>query len=514
MVGTGKMSAGALACLLLFGPAAAARAAEDERDRAIERLQREMHDLEKEIEKLKEGRKQEAPTARTTYDEAKKPLAGIAEQVRIGGYGSIRFEENSADEEHATFTLRRFVLTTDAAVAPKLRFYLELEFERFRELELERTAVSEKGGLAVKQAIEGTADSEISLEQVWLEYALLDELRFRTGGVLVPLGRFNLRHDDDRWDLPRRPLVDRGVPVLPATAAWDELGAGFTGAVPLGATSAIDYHLYVVNGAILEPEVESEVATRRGDTGKLEVEAEFKPQTGTFGKDVKDDKAVTGRLAFSPALGHELAASFYHGRYTPDSLPSESINAFGLDGLTIWGPFEVEGEYVRTDFGDVDRVARAFARRVGDKSSESEPEGSKLETEIEFELARLADVRQGYWIEPRLRFRPAWLKRSIFGRPFEDPVLTAVIRWEQAWLEGLIREIDFSEGQVTALEKVDRRVDRITVGGSYRPVPLVAFQLAYEYTRVNRGGLDEVTNFIATEDDHAHAVLVGATFGF
>ncbi len=45
----------------------------------------------------------------------------------------------------------------------------------------------------------------------------------------MPLGRFNLRHDDNLWNLPRRSLVDRGVPVLPSTAAWDELGVGFVG---------------------------------------------------------------------------------------------------------------------------------------------------------------------------------------------------------------------------------------------------------------------------------------------
>jgi hypothetical protein len=45
-------------------------------------------------------------------------------------------------------------------------------------------------------------------------------------------------------------------------------------------------------------------------------------------------------------------------------------------------------------------------------------------------------------------------------------------------------------------------------------VPLVAFQLAYEFTHVDRGGLAEVTNFLDTEEDKAHAVLVGAAFGF
>jgi hypothetical protein len=126
----------------------------------------------------------------------------------------------------------------------------------------------------------------------------------------------------------------------------------------------------------------------------------------------------------------------------------------------------------------------------------------------------MADTKQGYWLEGRYRFRPEWLKRSIFGCYFEDPVLTAVVRGEQDWYNGLIRELSFSAGQVTGLEKANRRIDRITIGGSYRPVPLVVFQLAYEFTQVNQGGLAEVTNYLVTEDNKAHAILVGAAFGF
>ena len=100
------------------------------------------------------------------------------------------------------------------------------------------------------------------MEPVWLEYALLREVRFQAGGVLVSLGRFNLNRDDNRWDLPRRSLSDRGVPVLPVKSAWDELGMGFTGEVAVGESSVVDYHLYVVNGATLEPNTVASIESR------------------------------------------------------------------------------------------------------------------------------------------------------------------------------------------------------------------------------------------------------------
>jgi hypothetical protein len=60
-------------------------------------------------------------------------------------------------------------------------------------------------------------------------------------------------------------------------------------------------------------------------------------------------------------------------------------------------------------------------------------------------------------------------------------------------------------------------VHRLTVGLAYRPTPLVGFTLAYEYTWTNGGkSLADVTNFLPAKEgeDHAHALLVGMTFGF
>jgi hypothetical protein len=521
-----------MASILWFCGGLPALAAESAADK-MERLERQIDELRQEIQELKKQQAQppapapaaQAPETKPPTEQAAAPTqpptaaaAGdwkqsLFERVKIGGYGSVRYEYNSATGENNTFTLRRLVLTGDAAIAPRLRSYFELEFERFRELELEREVVSENGGLTIKQAIDGTDESEIELEQAWLEFELVKQAKIRVGAVLVPLGRFNLYHDDNRWDIARRPLIDRGAPVLPVPVAWDELGAGLNGDVEVGDHGTIGYQLYVVNGAVLQPEVESEIETVNEEGGReLAIESEFSTQNGTFGKDFKDAKAVTGRLVYSPALGHEIAGSFYHGRYTPDFLPNEAITSAGADGLSIWGPLEIEGEYLYSDFGNVDALARGFAAQAN--ANEVALPGAELESVMEFTLNSIANTKQGYWLEGRYRFRPEWLKRSIFGLYFEDPVLTAVVRGEQDWYNGLIRELSFASGQVTGLEKANRRIDRVTIGGSYRPVPLVVFQLAYEYTQVNQGGLGEVTNYLDTEDGHAHALLVGAAFGF
>lgn len=442
-------------------------------------------------------------------------LRAVTDRVKLGGYGSFRWEVNNLQEDPNTFTYRRFVLTTDANIAPRLRGYLELEFERFRKLELEKSAAPADGGLEVEQTVEGTNESEIALEQAWLQYDIKPWLNFRGGAVLVPLGRFNINHDDNQWDLPRRSLVDRGVPVLPAASAWDELGIGFLGDIEVGEDALLNYEAYVVNGVALDVEFEQIAQTRFPEPGKQVIEVELTPETGTFGQDIKDSKALTGRLAFSPWLGHQIAGSGYWGQYTPDYLASEDLWSLAGDWKSVFGPFEVEGEYVYTRFEGVPNVARSLARVARNQAVEFE--NDDLESEVEFELANLASSKQGYWLDLRYRFWPSVLSRSFLGWEFDDPKLIATVRGEQVWLRGLVEEVGFAGGRLTEFSTQNRRVDRLTFGLAYRPVPLVVFQLAYEWTNTNHGqSLADVTNYLPAQanEDTAHTFLFGAAFGF
>jgi len=525
---SGARRGAALALAMMLSTRAAY--ADDLRER-VERMEQELRALKEELRR-RDGGQAPAPAAEapppppaagppspepttTAKVEEKPSYRQVLDRVKLGGYGSIRYEASNLDEARSTFTFRRFVLTADADIAPRLRAYMELEFERFRKLELEKSLGAEEGGIAAEQTVEGTNDSEISFEQAWLQYDIEDWLKFRGGAVLVPLGRFNLNHDDNRWDLPRRSLVDRGVSVLPVPAAWDELGVGFLGEVPTGKQGLLNYQAYVVNGVTLGSEFEQVARTRGPDPGEQEIEIEITPETGTFGSDVKNAKALTGRLAWSPSLGHEVGASGYWGQYTPDFLAREDLWSLGLDGKSGFGPFEVEGQYIFTRFEGINSVARRLADVAVTK--EQGIEGPDLESVVKFELANVARNRQGYWLDLRYRFWPTVLSDTFLGRHFDNPQLVAVLRGEQVWLDNRLTEMDFSQGVLTAFETEDRRVDRLTAGLAYRPVPLVVFHLAYEYTQTNSGkSLAGVTNFLPAQarEDTAHTVMVGAAFGF
>jgi hypothetical protein len=501
-----RISAGVLVGVHVLGPVPRAVAASPEEiEQKLQALQEQVNELKRQL------------------DEAKKPVTSAPEPTappvrpswlsdfRLGGYGSTRFEASSLKDNRDTFTFRRFVLTGDATIGERLRALVEIELERFTELEVERGTPAEGGLRGFSQSIEGTNHSEVSLEQAWVQFALADWARFRAGAVLVPLGRFNLNHDDNRWDLPRRSLIDRGVPVLPSTAAWTEIGMGFTGDIPTDRWGRFTYEAYVMNGVTLGSSIET---VARG-SGELEAEVEIKPRRGTADLDVKRDKAGALRLGWIPALGHDFGVSAYYGRYTPDFLPSEPLWAFGLDGKTTLGPFEIEAQYLFTRFEGIRRVAQGFARAVAERSFSTDL--TPLNTTVEFELAGLARTKQGYWVDLRYRFFPDFLRESLLGRRLENPQLVLTARMEQAWLSGLVQEADFTGSELTRLISENRWINRATLGLAYRPVPTVVFQLALERTWTNRGkSLAAVTNFLParSNEETMNALLFGVAFGF
>jgi len=500
----------------------AAAATPEELEAQLKALQQQVDALRRQIESSQAAQPPAAPVAPATptatapVTTVETPAPGKIERLssiadfKLGGYGSTRFEASDLDRLNESFTFRRFVLTGDATIGGRLRGLFELELERLTELEVERTAPSEAGRRGFQQSIEGSDKSEISLEQAWVEFTLADWLKYRAGMMLVPVGRFNLNHDDNRWDLPRRSLVDRGVPVLPVTAAWSEVGMGFVGDVKTERWGTFGYQALVMNGVSLDSSIET---IARGSS-ELETEVEIKARRGTANIDLKRDKAGALRLTWSPAPGHELGTSVYYGRYTPDFLPSEALWSVALDGKTTLGPFEVEGQYVRTHFNNIRRVARGFADAVAERAFSS---GTPLDVVVEFELAGLADTKQGYWLDLRYRFFPDFLRDSLLGRGFDNPQFIVTLRGEQVWLDGLVSEIDFTNGHLTSFQQDNRHVNRVTLGFAYRPLPLVVFQTAFERTWTDRGkSLSGVTNFLPARrsEDTANTFLLGVAFGF
>jgi len=208
-------------------------------------------------------------------------------RTAIGGYAEAhaRFRRQEGITEEARFLLRRWNLFTSTQVSDLVRIGAEVEFED-------------------------------GAEEILLEYAAVDLLfhpsfNVRAGAILVPLGRFNLSHDSPQNPFTDRPLVSTEV----VGVALTQPGLGAFGSVGLGGDARLTYEVYGVNG------FDEGILTDSPEGIRI-------PEGNQVAEDANSSPAVVGRLAFSPALDHEVGFSAHRGRY----------NEFRLDGEEVEEP--------------------------------------------------------------------------------------------------------------------------------------------------------------------------------
>jgi hypothetical protein len=464
-----------------------------------------------------------ASTQASTYDAPKERGIALGDRVRIGGYGSVRYETNNVKSGNNIpggsangFTFRRLVVTTDARPTSRLRIYSELEFERLLEIETEKSALRAPGELTFKQTMEGNPGGAIELEQAWGQYDFAKNHGFRGGIMLVPVGRFNLLHDDDYWDIPRRTLTDRDGPVLPVKSAWRDLGAGFVGSFSVGRTGKLDYQVMALNGASLDFNVEHELVTKSGSPGESELVLNSELQLGSgFFDGSKSTSAFAWRTSYSPNLHGEFAFSGYHGTYNPTFLDfGESLTSLAYDHKWKYKNFETEGELVYTSLGNLNRVINSFAVTAFNSANTTVPSsssGGMTSATVETELANMSRDRVGFWSDFKYHARPKWLKRSFLGRDFEDPQIIPIVRYERIWLNRVTDKIEVANGVVTGLSQEDLQQERFTAGISYRPALQFAIQAAFEHNRKINGSR---LIFPAVDQDSTNGLILGMSFAF
>ncbi len=272
-----------------------------------------------------------------------------------------------------------------------------------------------------------------------------------------------------------------------------------------------------MNGAVLNGQMKNNVQTRVGDSTLNEIDSALNIQTGVFSRDVKNAKTVTGRVMWSPRLGHEFGVSGYWGRYTPQFLPGKNMTAFGVDTLQTWGSFDFEAEYIYTHLGGLQSTVQGLASQImtQESSADNTATAPGVTTAVSFNPSGMASTKQGYWAEFRYHWRPHWLTNSFFGKYFSDPQLIPIVRVEQAFLNNRIVNATFANGALTNYQTQNNRIDRFTAGLAFRLNPLAVFHLAYEYTQTNKGTpLADVTDFLPTPSSKNSSVMFGAAFGF
>lgn len=239
-------------------------------------------------------------------------ITRLGGRTSIGGYADFEFRTERADgiTAHSTFRMHRFNLFTYSVVSDRIRLSSEIEFEDGAE--------------------------EIKLEYGVIDFEIREELNFRAGIILSPLGKFNLAHDSPVNELTDRPLVV--TEIIPSTLS--EPGLGFWGSFYPSQTSRITYELYAVNG-FNEGIING--ATTSTKDGKA-----------SLAEDNNNVPAVVGRIAGSPTRGLELGGSFHVGQFNVSS--DEGVIIDERRYLRIFG---FDWEYRRSRFSFVGEYARA-----------------------------------------------------------------------------------------------------------------------------------------------------------
>jgi hypothetical protein len=205
-------------------------------------------------------------------------------RTALGGYAEAhaRYERVDGITEESGFEAKRFNIFTSTRVSDFVRMAAELEFE--------------EGG------------DEIKVEYAAIDVRIHPALTLRGGMLLSPLGRFNLAHDSPLNEFTDRPLVSTEI----LGVALSEPGFGVLGQMPAGRQGRLTWEAYLTNGfhdgMITDSPDGTRIPLGRGNT-----------------EDQNSSPAFVGRLAWSPAIGHEFGVSGHHGAW----------NQFTIDGTQV-----------------------------------------------------------------------------------------------------------------------------------------------------------------------------------
>jgi hypothetical protein len=380
-----------------------------------------------------------------------KPFVAAPKAI-VGGYMDIQYRaqrkpsiENGYGGNTNGFDQQRFVPFIYADITEHVKFASELEIEH-----------------GIRE--DATQGAEIGLEFAHIDYLVNEPFNIRAGILLVPIGKFNLLHDSPLNDLTDRPLVSRFI--IPSTMA--ETGAGFYGTLYPGRTSKLDYEFYVTTGPCGydnngDPRINESNGTRGSRQRKC---------PSDDGLDINNGKAVSGRVAFSPMLGIEVAGSAYHGNAAPG--PNYNpLTIAAVDWTLQRGPFELIGEaawaYARNNSRAVNCTGRDTTNSTSVCGAGTAPGSLLTGIRGNSGLGIPPQRMNGFYIQGNYHFMPDFLRAWSPKRFGEGSTFTAVVRYDR-----VNTNKDNASGGFGDLEQ-------ISFGLNYRPIEDAVFKISYQY---------------------------------
>lgn len=218
----------------------------------------------------------------------KRPFLQLGKlPIALGGYAEANYQymgENGVNEGHQ-FQMRRLTFFVSSAIANRIKFLSEIEFE------------------------DGT--KEINIEFASVDFELAPLFNVRGGIVMNPIGAFNQNHDGPKWEFVDRPIS--ATLMLPAT--WSNVGFGIFGK-KFSEDWVYGYEVYFTNG------FDDKIIANSENKTFLPASKENRHR---FEESFNGSPLITGKVAVKNSKMGELGVSYMGGVY----------NKFQEDGLTL-----------------------------------------------------------------------------------------------------------------------------------------------------------------------------------
>lgn len=392
----------------------------------VKKLKEEMEKLKKQVQELKEqdmpwiAKKARQDLAQKKYGIYSKPfLANLGTGTYIGGYVDLEYFDQQ--EKKSTFDQHRFIPFIYSDITKEIKLATEIEYEH--------------GG------------TEFSVEFAHIDILLKEQINFRTGLILLPLGKFNLIHDSPINELTNRPLVD--TTVIPSTLR--DAGTGFWGSFDLDPMK-IDYEVYLVNGfkglandGTVQIDTTNGLKNARGSSSKI----------GKKFQDHNDNKGILGRLGIMLTLGVETGFSYYSGKY--DERGDNNLSIFSFDSNIQLGSLYrlLESKGLKSDLlrDILFPTEILFEGAFADIDRDSFAEQKKVPEEL-----------RGFYLEMNHMFMPEFMKSVLGPIANKESTFTLVYRLDKINLDGNGRYAD-------------------TIGLNYRLTSHTVFKFEYQFKR-------------------------------
>jgi len=338
----------------------------------------------------------------------------------VGGYGEMNYKHFD-NGDVPRLDISRFVIYLDHDFTNHWSFKSETEIEHVK--------------------ISGGVGGEIGIEQAYLDFKANEQIGWRVGLIVLPIGIVNQTHEPTTFYSVERPLFDQIV--IPST--WREIGTGVYGDL----TKLLSYQLYVTEG------IQTREITMDGlDAAKQEGSAGAATSGGIYGSDASHP-AVSVKLNYQPISGLQFGASGYVER----GFTGQISRSFALGDLCAQyerGPLRIraEGAFINTgdasDFAGVPReIAGGYGEIAYDLLSLFGSHKSQLIPFVRFESYSFAGLAP---VDPELLFTTvAWsnhkaLTGGVAYKPMNELILKADYRWTNTDLPFERREWAFGAG--------------------------------------------------------------------